>query len=65
MGKTEKRFNKWLIWLVIGGAIVGGLSKTEKGKSFWRRMNDRIKKSFSFFRRGLREIKKSTKSIKK
>ncbi len=62
MGKTEKRFNKRLIWLVIGSAVIWGLSMTPKGKSFWKRTIDRVKRPFKFMRAGVREMRKTMKT---
>lgn len=58
MGKTEKTLNKWLIWAIIGSALIGvsGLSMTPKGQSFWRRVLQRVRGIFSFFSGGVKEM---------
>ena len=63
MWKTEKNFNKWIIGAIIGTTIIwlGGLSMTPKGKSFWRRMWKKTKKTYRFMLIGWSEMKKAMK----
>lgn len=65
MWNTEKKINKRLIGAVIGSAVIGGLSMTPKGKSFWRRMLDKSTGWTDFLKSGAREMVKTRENLRK
>ncbi len=63
----DKHTHKFIIWAVIGSAIVGlGIfGKTKKGKKFFDRLKNVFGKISWFFYLGLKELKKTFKKWKK
>jgi hypothetical protein len=53
MSVVEKRLNKWLATLILGGTLIS-LGRTQKGKTF-------IKKILGFLQSGIVELKKNIK----
>ncbi len=69
MWNTEKKINKWLIWLVIWTTIVWWLSTTKKwqevSKSTASKLLDKAKGFLEFFKSWVDWLKSSIKKTSK